>query len=336
MSLSKSSGIVELSFVSKVLRWASLVLLALLLVIAGLKVYLDSTYFSDVLEAGPVAVSEVTLEAQSDRQIRRFRFPGFDGQTVPAVLAMPARRESPLPCIVFLHGIMDHKDSLDFGDVTGTVLAQGYALASFDQATCGERKLPKGASPLALLAAFRTRAAANVLESRRLLDYLTTLPEIDPQRIYFCGASFGVISGTCAAAMDARYKAVALIYGGGDLYTLPSATYVRQQLGGWLWPAQWTSWYLGSAFDPLRFVGQIAPRPVFIGNGKADRIIAHASAEALHTAALEPRELRWYEGDHMGTPESGGNVPLQKQVFTDLCQFFTRAATPSSRAAVVP
>jgi hypothetical protein len=50
--------------------------------------------------------------------------------------------------------------------------------------------------------------------------------------------------------------------------------------------------------DPIYFVGHISPRPLLMQSGKTDHIIPPVVAEQLHTAAREPKSVRWYPGDH--------------------------------------
>ena len=64
--------------------------------------------------------------------------------------------------------------------------------------------------------AFAQRAAKTVNETRRLIDYLSAHPDIDPQRIYLVGASYGAVTGSIVMAKDKRLRAGVLVYGGGD------------------------------------------------------------------------------------------------------------------------
>jgi len=61
-------------------------------------------------------------------------------------------------------------------------------------------------------------------------------------------------------------------------------------------------WRLGASLpkaNPIRWVGRIAPRPVFFIHGDHDPYVTVAGVEALYAAAGEPRELwRVAEADH--------------------------------------
>jgi fermentation-respiration switch protein FrsA (DUF1100 family) len=50
-------------------------------------------------------------------------------------------------------------------------------------------------------------------------------------------------------------------------------------------------------------VAEIAPRPVFFQNGTHDSLIATPAAQAFYDAAADPKEILWYDSDHVGEDE---------------------------------
>lgn len=224
------------------------------------------------------------------------------GERLPVLLTLPKGVPAPFPCVVFLHGIGQKKEFLD--EITLPFNEAGFAVATFDQCTRGERKLPADAGPLAQVKAFRRRASATVIDTRRLIDYLETRHDIAAGRVYLVGASYGAITGSVAAAFDERLKAVALVYGGGNLNKLLSAPMIREGAGAWLLFAKPVMWYLLSASDPVKHAGGISPRPVLLQCGEGDRLVAPPAASALVDAVNEPKEVRWYAGDHIGMDEA--------------------------------
>jgi len=198
----------------------------------------------------------------------------------------------------------------------------------------GEREL-KAKSGRAQAGALRVRAAYTVNDTRRLMDYLVTRPDIAADRIYLCGASYGAITGTTVTAFDQRIRAAVLIYGGGNLRKLLSAGVVREELGRWRFPFYAVAWYFGSVFDPVKYVGQISPRPVLLQNEKADTVVSSDAARALQAAAREPKSILWYEGDHLGKT-SDLDVSLATRVLTDALKFLQNvdAKATAGRATV--
>lgn len=290
-----------------------------LLCLAGLKLYLDRTYFSGYDPTAPLNIQ--ISEEQEEPSFRwiKFYYAGFRGERVPAVMSVPRAKPGPFPCVIFLHGIGDNKNFMAKNKLDELFIQSGFAFACFDQLMRGERK-HKYENKAAEAAAFRVRAAHTVNDTRRLIDYLMTRSDIATNRIYLVGGSYGAITGTTAAAFDERIRAVALIYGGGNLRKLLSAEMIRNELGNWTLPANAIAWYFGSVFDPVNYIGRISPRPVLLQNGKADTLVSPAAAKALQDAAKEPKTILWYEGDHLGKTRDL-DFPTTLRVVNDALDF---------------
>ena len=287
-----------------------------------LKVAMDRTYFNGYDPSAPLDPEIGAAQDGPGFARITLHINGFRNDRVPVLLALPKDVKGPLPCVVFLHGIGDDKVFMADNHLDEPFLKAGFAFACFDQLMRGERKI-KDKRPLALGEAFRIRAAYTVNDTRRVIDYLVTRPDIAPNRIYLCGASYGAITGSTAAAFDKRIRAVALTYGGGNIFKMLTAKEIANEIGPWLLPAQIVAWYFGSAFDPVKYIGRIAPRPVLIQNGTADTVIDPACARALQAAAREPKIIKWYAGDHLGKT-SELDLPLVTRVLDDALKFIQR------------
>ena len=199
------------------------------LFLAGVKLFLDATYFSGYDAKAPLNVQIAEEKETPAYQWTKGYYSGFRGDRVPAVLATPKAAPGPFPCVIFLHGIGDDKEFMARNKLDEPFVKAGFAFVCFDQLMRGERKL-KVNSKSAQAGALRVRAAYTVNDTRRLIDYLVTRPDIAPERIYLCGASYGAITGTTATAFDQRIRAAVLIYGGGNLRKLLSADVVREEM----------------------------------------------------------------------------------------------------------
>jgi len=219
------------------------------------------------------------------------------GEQIPALLARTQEATDPLPCVIFLYGVGQEMNFMN--EITAPFIEAGFVLVCFEQYGQGEREEEK-LNLLEELITLRRRAILNVIETRRLIDYLQTRPDIDPDRIYLIGASFGAITGCPAAAFDDRIKAAVLTYGGGDLSLLASGQAVSEALGFGL---RFVKPILILAFnkvDPIRYVGMVSPRPILFQNGTNDPLISAAAAQALFDAAHKPKQIIWYESGHVG------------------------------------
>jgi dienelactone hydrolase len=287
--------------------------------LVGLKIYMDATYFNGYSSSAPLNVEIGQTEEKNGIIYIKLYFDGFKKERVPTLIGLPKDLTGKLPCIIFLHGIGDDKVFMRRNRLDVPFVEAGFVLVCFDQLMRGERKLPKKTSWLRQGKVFRVRSAHTVNDTRRLIDYLITRPDIDPDRIYLCGASYGALTGTTVAALDKRIKAVVLTYGGGDLPRMLTGKGMAEKLGAWRIPAQMVTWYLMSAWDPVKFVGRISPTPLLIQNGRKDTLISEACAHALQKAAKNP-EIKWYEGDHLGTTRDL-DMPLVTQVLKDALMF---------------
>ncbi|MBX7259618.1 MAG: prolyl oligopeptidase family serine peptidase [Candidatus Hydrogenedentes bacterium] len=228
-------------------------------------------------------------------------FDGMPGQAVPTLLAEPRDMSGPFPCIIFLYGINQKKEFLD--DIAAVYTKAGFAICCQEQYTKGERKLP-GKNPVRDLFALRRRAALNVIETRRLVDYLQTRSEIAHDRIYLLGASYGAITGCTAAAFEPRIAAAVMTYGGGNLPLLFDSEASKKELGILHNPVSWVMQYVMAPADPIRYVSKISPRPSLFQSGSYDQIVPAASGEALYEAASEPKKFIMYDSDHIGLDEA--------------------------------
>lgn len=262
------------------------------------KCHRDAHFLDDYDRGAPLNVVASTPEPREGYRRQPFRFDGVKGESVPALLALPVEPDGPTSCAVFLHGIGQKKEFLD--EIAGFFTREGFAMATFDQYMRGERKLPKDTGLFKNALAFRRRAALTVMETWRLVDYLLTRPDIDPEGIYLLGASYGAVTGCTAVALDTRIRGAILTYGGGDLGKLLSSVEAKRELGRLFLPVRLlTQWLLAPA-EPVRVAHRISPRPVLLQNGTRDRLIPVEAAKALHAAVQEPKTKIWYDSDHVG------------------------------------
>jgi dienelactone hydrolase len=277
---------------------------ALLLIVAGgavVKYCADQTYYDGYDAALPLDPVVRGTETRADYIRIDFTYKSLPDMVVPTLLALPLETPKPYPCIIFLHGIGQSKGFLD--DIAGYYTKAGFAIASFDQYTRGERKLVSK-NPIAQLLGLRRRTSLNVIDTRRLVDYLETREDIAKDRIYLVGASFGAVTGCTAVAFEPRIPAAVMTYGGGNLGLLLDSEAARQELGRWKRPLTTLVAYLTAPSDPIKYVGMIAPRPVLFQNGNHDRLIPFAAAQALFDAAGEPKKFTVYDSDHVGLDEA--------------------------------
>jgi hypothetical protein len=143
-------------------------------------------------------------------------------------------------------------------------------------------------------AAFRTVAGGMLAVSHLELE-----EGLDAGRILLVGASLGSAFAVAHAALDPRVPAVLVVHGGGDL---PLIVRTIEERRGRPWRGRLAAGLaavLVHSFEPLHYVGDIAPRELVVIGARGDHQFPGASTQALYDRASEPKTLRWTSGGHV-------------------------------------
>ena len=246
----------------------------------------------------PLNVKELQTTTLGECEKTSFTFAAVDGSTVPAVLFLPSGQPSQ-SLVLFLHGLGGSKD--DARLMANMLCPQNVAVLAIDARDHGDRKQAgvKLISPD--LNRFRQTVIGTIIDNRRALDSIASRTDFNPDKIVLVGVSMGGIFGSILAAVEPRIDAAALLVAGARWDILLRSSQhsdARQLRRNGLLPT--TIRRQLAPVEPANFVGHIAPRPLFLVNGKLDRIITPRSAQALHNAARQPKQIHWYQAGHIG------------------------------------
>ncbi|MCK5863181.1 MAG: alpha/beta hydrolase [Candidatus Hydrogenedentes bacterium] len=300
-------------------------LLVLIITVIIAKVWADKTYFDEYDPKLPFNVkvtgSEVKDETVDFFGITRpihfekilFSIDARKDESIPVLMTLPVKRTGKIPLIIFLHGIGQRKEFIE--EICTPFNEAGFAMACFDQSMQGERKLKGKGISMALksIVAFRQRPWKTINDARRLIDYLQTHPEIDPDRIYLVGASYGSITGTTLTAFEKRIRATVLVVGGADIKLMLDAPVIKEEMNNaalhWI-AKQIVSWIMKPA-DPKNYAHLTEDTPVLMQSGSEDRLVIPAAGKALYEALGKPKEIRWYPCDHPGLRKEDAGIIVQ-------------------------
>jgi len=149
----------------------------------------------------------------------RFSFASEAGERVPGIFLKSASAKDRRPVVIFLHGTGAKKE--DQLALMRTLADRGLAVAAIDARHHGER-IREGTELDqyfdAMLRTYRTGKGRpylydTVWDVMRLIDYLQTRADVDPQRIGVMGISRGGTEAYLAAAADSRIATVVPIIG---------------------------------------------------------------------------------------------------------------------------
>lgn len=275
----------------------------------------DANYFMLNDPSLPVSV-ELSENAIVDEPVRlfgvemprnyrrtEFQIEARPGDWVPCVLTQPVDFEGRLPTILFVHGAGQSKSFVE--RISSPFNEAGFNMVSWDQWGQGDRQ--NDTSGIGRLTEWHDRGWKAVHEAQRIMDYLVTRDDVDPDRLYIVGASYGSMVTTHVLAQDKRYDAAILLVGGGDFRIMADAPLIKDAMPGALHAVLKPAFvWMGKAFDPIHSAPNTGPIPILKQCGSADILVTPESGQALFDALAEPKELRWYDIDHPGLRDGDG------------------------------
>lgn len=270
-------------------------------------------------EEQPVA-GEVLGERDMGDYVRQYvRFNSRDGVVIAAFQLVPKGLRGPVPAVLCLHGHGPGKVvPADFGqDVKGRpvqvegerdygvqAVREGYIALVPDLRGFGELMLgddlacDRGCSCQQLsqraLMVGRTLLGMRVLDCASAVDYLLTLPQVDPQRIICTGQSGGGTGTLFATALDTRFAV-----------SVPSCyfcTFEHSIMAMSHCDCNYAPGLLNLC-EMYDVAGLVAPRPMLIIAGQQDTIfpiegvrIAYERLQGMYRAAGAEDKLELYVG----------------------------------------
>jgi len=214
---------------------------------------------------GPLDV-KVVSEEKTEKFVRKhITFAVVDGDRLPAYLLIPTGAKAKLPAVLCLHPT--HKElgkgvPAGFGPKEDRHYAvhlaeRGYVTLAPDYVNSG------GYAFDPYKAGYASATMKGVVNHRRCVDFLQSLPEVDGERIGVLGHSLGGHNAMFVAAFDERLKCVVSNCGFCSF-----ATYMKGDLKGWshdgYMPRIRTAYDCEPEKMPFDFpevVAALAPRP---------------------------------------------------------------------------
>jgi dienelactone hydrolase len=233
-----------------------------------------------------------------DYQIEKLVFESFPGYFVSALLYLPAKRDGRVPGILSPCGHSAAGKAAAAYQILHINLAKrGYAVLTYDPVgqgersqfwdaaksksrfnlTCGEHAVL--GNPLYLLGT--SLARYRIWDGMRGIDYLASLPEIDPEKIGCVGNSGGGTLTAYIAALDPRVRvAVISCY----ITTLPRRMGNRIEQDPDADPEQDIFGFVSEGIDHAGLLALRAPRPTLLGTARFDFFPIEGARESFADA----------------------------------------------------
>lgn len=237
-------------------------------------------------EDAPVAKQDAGL-ANKDYPIAIHDI-SFDGgpERVPAFLLLPPGK-GPYPAVIYLHG--QGGDRLEMLYTASWLAARRAVTLTVESPYSPNRAIELGRGVEGLRKE-RDRTVQGVIELRRAVDLLQSLPQVDDERIGFVGYSAGARTGAILAGVEPRIKAYVFMSGGEDsvdefmsLVSPEQQDEVRPLL---------------EDTDGLKYIAQASPSELFFQAGLKDKIVPKDALETLIEAGSQPKKVSWYKAGH--------------------------------------
>jgi len=219
-------------------------------------------------------------------EIRDVSYASPRGGRVPAFLVLPPGK-GPFPAVIYLHGSREDRTRLLVP--AAWLAAHGAVALAIDSRFLRVGDTGRG-DPVQRLVQERDLTAKTIVDLRRGVDLLRSLPQVDSKRIGFVGYSAGAKVGAMLAGIEHRITAYVLMSGGSPsvrAFAAPAPASIRPQVRRVL-----------TQIDPFRYVRRAAPAALFFQDGLGDEYVPRAELAALARAGSEPKRIGWYRGGH--------------------------------------
>jgi dienelactone hydrolase len=204
------------------------------------------------------------------------------GGRVPGYLTVPPGK-GPFPAVIFLHGSGGTRRN--FVSEASWLSGRNVVGLTIDSPFVRPRPTLTG---MPGIRQERNLEAQAVVDTRRAVDVLDSLPYVDKNRIGLLGFSAGAKTAAVAAGVDPRLKATVIVSGGAP----PVESFVDTA------PAKFRSQIrsLLTSIDPYRYVGK-AKGKLLIQIGRADEEVTQGDLGRMVNAA-GVAEVKRYDAGH--------------------------------------
>ena len=210
--------------------------------------------------------------ARKGYRIAKVLFQTFPGTQVPAHLYLPDSLNGPAPAILFYtgHWWPDSKTQPDFQSFCVNMALLGFVVFIFDAFGQGERGISQRdhRRTESLLIGISQQGIAEY-ETQCALEYLLSLPEVDPQRIGMTGASGGGYNTWMTSALDERIAVSVPVVGTSEF-----AEQIHSSIEHDFYQASEHCHYVAGLLkyaNNHELIALIAPRPLLVISASVDR-----------------------------------------------------------------
>ena len=253
----------------------------------------------DYEKGAPLDVKEVGVEDKSGISVRNISYASPKGGRVTAYLILPSGKGK-FAGVMFMHARPGSRNSFLNEALSLARVGAVSLLIDAPFSRSGESKRdfdPTVTRP----GDDRDIYIQTVVDLRRGVDLLLSRPDVDPKRIGFIGHSYGAHTGAVLAGVEKRIIAFVIMAGNPSLTeflrtsTIPAIVETRNSLTK---EQQENYFSMLEFFDPINYIGHVAPSALFLQFGKKDSFANEAKAMLYSKAASNPKLVKTYDAGH--------------------------------------
>ena len=246
-------------------------------------------------QEAPLNKEEVGIEYQNDISVHDISYAGLKGGRIRAYLVAPPGK-GPFAGVIFVHPGPGSRSSF---------LGEALTLAKA-KVVCLLIDAPWANGPdFGKRASGRTEDVRDwfieiAIDLRRAVDLISSLPNVDINRIAYVGHSLGALFEGILLGVDKRIKAGVLMAGVGsftDVALLNMPTLAGDELERYKKIMQ--------PLDPLRYIENAAPSALLFQFGLQDVFFPKQKFLEYYEAGSNPKSIQWYNADHYSLNEAG-------------------------------
>jgi cephalosporin-C deacetylase-like acetyl esterase len=228
------------------------------------------------------------------------------------ILILPPNNQTKRkPCVVFQHGLEGRPmdtivgDHPAYHDVAARLAMEGYVVFAPQNLYLMKDKfrvLQRKSNPLG-----KTLFSTMVAQHERIVEWLSSIPDVDPKRIAFYGLSYG---GKSAMRIPALVPGYCLSICSADFNDWVWKNASTNSPYSYVWTMEYEifEYDLGRKFNYAEMATLIAPRPFMVERGHFDGVapdervgLEFAKVNRLYSGLLrlpEHSRIEWFPGPH--------------------------------------
>lgn len=255
----------------------------------------------------PLGFKEFSIIRKDGYTVRDVSYLSPRGGNVPAYLVVPNKEGQSFPAVVFLHPGQGNR--VTFLSEAEALASKGVISLLIDAPSM--RKAPPQEMSQEQELSLIVEGVVDiqkyiqiVVDLQRGIDLLSSLENVDSNRLVYVGHSLGATWGGVLAGVDERIKSYVLMAGFSSVSNWhktsehPLAVLIRNKLSR----EQFNKFI--SELEPLdavHYIKKAAPASLLFQFSRNDEFISKDQANKFYTVASSPKEVAWYETDHLFT-----------------------------------